>query len=164
MAQPRDGSAARPANKRGVARLAAVQALYQMDIAGTPVDKIVNEFENVRFTEEIDGAQLRDADPAFFRSIIAGVIAEQKTIDPQIHLALTSNWPLTRVDSILRAILRSGCFELMKKKDVPAKVVISEYLDVANAFFEGEVPAVVNGVLNRLASELRPDEMAQSAS
>ncbi|WP_282045729.1 transcription antitermination factor NusB [Roseibium album] len=148
----------RPANKRGVARLAAVQALYQMDVGGASLANVVSEFTAFRLGKEIDGAQYRDADEQWFKQILAGVVEDQKFLDPFIHTALTEDWPLKRIDSLLRAILRSGSYELLRRKDVPAKVVISEYIDVAKAFFENDEPGLVNGVLDRLAHELRNAE------
>ncbi|MBG6155472.1 N utilization substance protein B [Labrenzia sp. EL_159] len=148
----------RPANKRGVARLAAVQALYQMDVGGASLANVVSEFTAFRLGKEIDGAQYRDADEQWFKQILAGVVEDQKFLDPFIHTALTEDWPLKRIDSLLRAILRSGSYELLRRKDVPAKVIISEYIDVAKAFFENDEPGLVNGVLDRLAHELRNAE------
>jgi transcription antitermination protein NusB len=150
----------RPANQRGVARLAAVQALYQMDLGGATLPEIIAEFEVHRLGKELDGEQYRDADAAFFREIVGGVVSRQRELDPAIDGALTGNWPLARVDATLRAILRAGTFELSRRQDVPARVVISEYVDVAKAFFEGEVPAMVNAVLDALAHTLRPAEFA----
>ena len=148
----------RPANKRGVARLAAVQALYQMDVGGAPLANVLNEFAAFRLGKEIDGAQYRDADEDWFRKTVSGVVEDQKFLDPFIHTTLTEDWPLKRIDSLLRAILRSGGYELLRRKDVPAKVIISEYIDVAKAFFEDDEPGLVNGVLDRLAHELRDGE------
>ncbi|GAA0783159.1 transcription antitermination factor NusB [Roseibium denhamense] len=148
----------RPANKRGVARLAAVQALYQMELSGAPLTSVISEFTAFRLGKEMDGEQYRDADEQWFKSIVAGVVEDQKLVDPFIHTALKEDWPLKRIDSLLRAILRSGSFELLRRKDVPAKVIISEYIDVAKAFFEDDEPGLVNGVLDRLAHELRNAE------
>ena len=150
----------RPANQRGVARLAAVQALYQMDLGGATLPEIIAEYEVHRLGKELDGEQYRDADAAFFREIVGGVVAGQLQLDPAIDGALTGDWPLQRVDATLRAILRAGAFELSRRPDVPARVVISEYVDVAKAFFEGEVPAMVNAVLDTLARSVRPAEFA----
>jgi N utilization substance protein B len=150
----------RPANQRGAARLSAVQALYQMELGGASLPDIVAEFETHRLGKEIDGEQYRDADAAFFREIVGGVVAGQREIDPAIDAALSGDWPLPRVDATLRAILRAGAFELASRPDVPARVVITEYVDVAKAFFEGEVPAMVNAVLDALAHSLRPAEFA----
>lgn len=152
------GRDARPANQRGVARLGAVQALYQMEIAGTELADVIAEFELFRLGKELDGEQYRDADPAWFRDLVAGVVADQRTIDPMVHKALAASWPLKRVDSILRAILRAGTYELTRRKDVPARVVISEYIDVARAFFVEDEPRIVNGVLDSIAHEVRSGE------
>lgn len=150
--------APRPANQRGAARLAAVQALYQMDLGGATLPDVIAEFEAHRLGKEIDGDQYRDADAAFFRDIVAGVVGDQRELDPAIDAALMAGWPLARIDATLRAILRSGAFELAHRFDVPGRVVISEYVDVANAFYEGEVPAMVNAVLDALARKLRAAE------
>jgi N utilization substance protein B len=148
----------RPANQRGAARLAAVQALYQMDLGGASLPEVLAEFESYRLGKEIDGEQYRDADFAFFRDIVSGVVREQQTLDPIVHTTLSAGWPLARVDVTLRAILRAGAYELAGRSDVPARVVIAEYVDVAKAFFEGEVPAMVNGVLDAIARRIRPVE------
>jgi N utilization substance protein B len=148
----------RPANKRGSARLSAVQALYQMDLSGASVKEIISEYEIMRIGQEVDGNTYLDADLGWFRGIVSGVVDLQKELDPKINDALPADWPLSRIDILLRSVMRSGVFELMKRKDVPAKVVINEYLDVANAFFEEDEPRLVNGVLNRIARELREDE------
>ncbi len=150
-----------PANKRGAARLAAVQALYQMEIGGTGVVEIVEEYERLRLGKEIDGETYRAADVSWFRGIVSGVVGEQKKIDPLIHSSLTPDWPLARIDATLRAVLRCGVFELINRKDVPAKVVISEYVDVAKAFFESEEPKMVNGVLDRVTRRIRAGELAE---
>ena len=152
---PRD---VKPANKRGSARLGAVQALYQMEIAGTELADVVAEFEAFRLGGEIDGITYREADPVFFREIVAGVVAYQRDIDPRVDTALVEGWPLKRVDVTLRQILRAGVFELLKRKDIPARVVITEYVDVAKAFFAEDEPKIVNGVLDRIARELRGGE------
>ena len=151
----------RPANQRGAARLAAVQALYQMDLGGASLPDVLAEFESYRLGKEVDGEQYRDADFAFFRDIVGGVVREQQTLDPIVHTTLTAGWPLARIDVTLRAILRAGSYELSGRNDVPARVVIAEYVDVAKAFFEGEVPALVNGVLDAIARRLRPAEFDQ---
>lgn len=148
----------RPANQRGAARLSAVQALYQLEIGGGDILSVVSEFESFRLGKEIDGVEYRQADAAWFRDIVAGVVAEQRTIDPMIHTALVQDWPLKRVDATLRAILRCGAYELLRRPDVPGRVIITEYIDVARAFFEEDEPKLVNGVLDRLAHEIRPDE------
>ena len=148
----------KPANKRGSARLAAVQALYQMEIAGTELADVVTEFEAFRLGREIDGDTYREADPVFFREIVAGVVAYQRDIDPRVNTALVEGWPLKRVDVTLRQILRAGVFELIRRKDIPARVVIAEYVDVAKAFFAEDEPKIVNGVLDRIGRDLRTTE------
>lgn len=148
----------RPANKRGAARLAAVQALYQMEIGGGELADVVTEFEVFRLGQEIDGDEYREADGAFFRDIVSGVVAEQRVIDPLVHQALVEDWPLKRIDVTLREILRAGAWELLKRKDIPAKVVITEYVDVAKAFFVEDEPKICNGVLDKLARGFRPKE------
>ncbi|RCL00817.1 MAG: N utilization substance protein B [Candidatus Tokpelaia sp. JSC188] len=144
------------ANKRSVARLSAVQALYQMDIAGTGVVETVTEYEIFRLGKDIDGDQYLPVDPQWFRAIIAGVVAEQKTLDPMIRQILPDTWPLSRLDSTLRAILRAGVWELKKRRDIPTPVIVSEYVDIAKAFFEEDEPKLVNALLDRLAKNLRP--------
>ncbi len=145
----------RRANKRGAARLAAVQALYQMDVAGTGVMEITAEYEAYRLGQEVDGEQYLDADPQWFRAIISGVVQEQRQLDPLIRQRLPEDWPLSRIDSTLRAILRAGLWEIKNRKDVPIAVIVSEYVDIAKAFFEGDEPRLVNAVLDRMAKELR---------
>lgn len=157
MAEPiaNEETAPRQANKRGAARLAAVQALYQMDVAGAGVLEIAAEYESFRLGKEVDGAQYREADAQWFRTIISGVVAEQRTIDPVIRQALTDDWPLSRLDSTLRAILRAGVWELMKRNDVPVPVIVSEYIDIAKAFYTEDEPKLVNAVLDRVAKRVR---------
>ncbi len=159
--RPDAGPAAdvKPANKRGSARLAAVQAIYQMEIGGSELGDVLEEFEAYRLGKEIDGLEFRDADVNFFRDIVSGVVREQRRIDPAVHMALVEDWPLKRIDVTLRAILRAGAYELIARKDVPARVVITEYIDVAKAFFLEDEPGIVNGVLDRLARELRGGEL-----
>ncbi|RCS23114.1 transcription antitermination factor NusB [Phyllobacterium salinisoli] len=151
----RPSDAPRPANKRGAARLAAVQALYQMDVAGTGVLEVVAEYESFRLGKEVDGAQYLEADPQWFRAILSGVVADQLTLDPMIREALTEDWPLSRLDSTLRAILRAGSWELKDRKDVPTAVIVSEYVDIAKAFYTEDEPKLVNAVLDRLAFKIR---------
>lgn len=149
------GALGRAANKRGAARLAAVQALYQMDVAGSGLLETTAEYESFRLGKEIDGDLYREADPQWFRAILSGVVENQKSVDPIIREALLDDWPLSRIDSILRAILRAGTYELAHRKDVPVAVIVSEYVDIAKAFFEEDEPKLVNAVLDRLARRLR---------
>jgi transcription antitermination protein NusB len=150
----------RKANKRGAARLAAVQALYQMDLAGTGLNEILTEFESHWLGGEVEGAQYRPAEAAYFRDIVGGVVREQTRLDPQIDAALARGWPLRRIETILRAVLRAGAYELACRSDVPARVVMSEYVDVAAAFVDEEETGMVNAVLDQLAHQLRAAEFA----
>ena len=148
----------RKANKRGAARLAAVQALYQMDLAGTGLNEIFAEFENHWLGGEVEGAQYRPAEAAFFRDIVGGVVREQSRLDPQIDAALAQGWPLKRIEALLRAVLRAGAYELAFRRDVPAPVVTAEYVDVAGSFVDQEETGMVNAVLDQLARQLRAAE------
>jgi N utilization substance protein B len=150
----------RKANKRGAARLAAVQALYQMDLAGTGLNEILAEFERHWLGGDVEGAQYRPAEAAFFRDIVGGVVREQTRLDPQIDAALARGWPLRRIEAILRAVLRAGAYELACRSDVPARVVMSEYVDVAAAFVDQEETGMVNAVLDQLAHQLRAPELS----
>jgi N utilization substance protein B len=146
--------------RRSAARLAAVQALYQMDIAGKGLKEVQKEFERHWMGREIEGDQYKPAEAALFRSILDGVLAHQLTLDPRIDDILSKGWPLKRVEAIMRATLRAGAFELVHSPDVPPKVVISEYVDIARAFFERDETNMVNAVLDRLAREERAGELA----
>jgi len=148
----------RKANRRGAARLAAVQALYQMDIAGTDLNEILAEFESLRLGNEVDGDKYLPAEAAFFRDIVRGVVADQRELDPAIDQALAKGWPLKRVEALLRAVLRAGCYELVSKTDIPARVIVSEYVDVANAFVDRDETGMVNAVLDMLARSTRDQE------
>src|ERR1700761_4483248 len=150
----------RKVNKRGAARLAAVQALYQMDLAGTGINDILAEFESHWLGGEVEGVQYRPAEAAYFRDIVGGVVREQTRLDPQIDAALARGWPLKRIEAILRAVLRAGAYELACRADVPARVVMSEYVDVAGAFVDDEETGMVNAVLDQLAHEMRAAEFA----
>lgn len=145
--------------ERSAARLAAVQALYQMDVAGTPLPEILPQFEAHWIGREIEGEQYNDAETAFFRDIVKGVLADQETLDRSVDTTLVAGWPLTRIDSVMRAILRAGAYELKKRRDIPAKVVIKEYVDVAGAFFGAEESGMINAVLDGLGRIFRGDEL-----
>jgi N utilization substance protein B len=153
---------ARKANKRGAARLAAVQALYQMDLAGSGLNEILAEFESHWIGREVEGAQYLPAEAAFFRDVVSGVVREQRELDPLIDDALSKNWPLKRIDTVLRAALRAGAYELIHRRDVPARVVFTEYADVAAAFVERDETGMVNAVLDHLARRLRAAEFGRA--
>jgi transcription antitermination protein NusB len=158
--RPRDE---RKANRRGAARLAAVQALYQMDIAGTGLNEILAEFESHWIGREVEGAQYLPAEAAFFRDVVAGVVREQRSLDPLVDEALSHGWPLKRIEAILRAVLRAGAYELGHRSDVPARVVVSEYVDVANAFVDRDETGMVNAVLDQLARRFRAGEFERAS-
>ena len=158
------GKAPNLASSRSAARLAAVQALYQMDMTGIDLNEVIAEFEAYRLGKEIEDCQYCDAEAAFFRDLVEGVVREQLKIDPLIDKQLAEGWRLTRVDSILRAILRAGTYEILDRDDVPARVTISEYVDIAHAFFSDEEPKVVNGILDRIGHKARPAEFAKQGT
>jgi N utilization substance protein B len=141
------------ADLRRAARMAAVQALYQMELAEQGAGEVAQEFVEHRF---IDDNQAVDAD--FFTAIVEGVPAHQAEVDKAIAACLSEKWKLERVDSILRAILRAAGFELVAARDVPAKVVIDEYVGIAHDFFEGDEPGFVNGALDSMARRKRSKE------
>ena len=152
------GSDPRKANRRGAARLAAVQALYQMDIAGAGLNDIFAEFESHWLGNEVEGEKYLPAEAAFFRDVVSGVVRDQSKLDPLVDDALAKGWPLKRIDAIIRAVMRAGAYELEHRKDVPARVVVTEYVDVANAFVDREETGMVNAVLDQLARRFRADE------
>jgi N utilization substance protein B len=154
---------ARRANRRGAARLAAVQALYQMDVAATPLHEILADFESHWLGREVEGDEYLPAEAAHFREVVGGVVSEQRKLDPMIDAALQKGWPLKRIETVLRAILRAGAYELDHKPDVPARVVVSEYVDVAHAFVDADETGMINAVLDQLARQLRAGEFAASA-
>jgi len=144
---------------RSRARLAAVQALYQMDLAETDLGAVLEEFSANPLVDDAEGDGLGKPDVEHMTRVLKGVVARQREIDPLIDNQLATGWRLVRIDSIVRAILRAAAFELMELTDVPARVVISEYVEVAHAFFEGDESKVVNGVLDQLARKLREGEL-----
>lgn len=144
--------------ERANARLGAVQALYEMDIAGKPVTEVVAEFETHWLGQTIEGDEYKPAELAFFRDVLSGVLGDQRAIDRAVDEQLAKGWPLTRIDSVMRAILRAGTYELLRRTDVPARVVIKEYVDVAGSFFEREEAGMVNAVMDALARKMRAPE------
>ncbi len=140
---------------RSVARLAAVQALYQMEVAGVGVEAVVREFAEHRFGRDLEGQRLADADEAFFAEIVRGVVADQFVLDTAIRKRLAANWKLDRLDATVRAVLRCGAFELNAREDVPSEVVIDEYVELAKAFVDAKEVAFVNGALDAVARDLR---------
>jgi N utilization substance protein B len=141
---------------RTVARLAAVQALYQMELAGEGVETVISEFSNHRFDADIEGEPLAEADEAWFADIVRGVIESQRDIDASVKARLASNWRLERLDATLRALLRSGAWELTHKAEVPREIVIDEYVELAKAFFDDAEAKFVNAALDGVARDVRP--------
>ena len=151
----------RKANRRGAARLAAVQALYQMDISGAGINDVFAEFESQWIGNEVEGEKYLPAEAAFFRDVVSCVVRDQARLDPLIDDALAKGWPLKRIDAILRAVLRAGSYELEHRRDVPGKVVVSEYVDVAHAFVEKDETGMVNAVLDQIGRQFRTDEFSR---
>lgn len=155
------------APRRSAARVAAVQALYQIDVTGGPAEGVLDEFVRFRLSggrsaraaaEAGDVEVPGEADRALFLDVVRGVSARRDAIDEILGGALTEKWTVARLDPVLRATLRAGVYELFARDDIPAKVSISEYVDVAHAFFEGRESGLVNGVLDRIAKRLSGEE------
>ena len=148
---------------RRVSRVSAVQALYQMDVSGAPHKTVVKEFLDHRFGHADEPGMVR-ADEPYFEDILNGVVANQAKIDTAIDGRLTDKWPLRRLDATLRALLRSATYEIQHRPDVPALVIINEYMSIATEFFSGKEPGIVNGVLDRLAKDARAAEFGLTPS
>ena len=149
---------ARPKQARSVARLAAVQALYQMEVSGVGVETVIREFTDHRFDRGIEGEEsetLAAADEAFFAELVRGVVSVQREVDTAVVKRLASGWRLERLDATVRAILRAGTYELAHRPDVPVEVVIDEYVELAKSFFQGPEPGFVNGALDGVAQDVR---------
>jgi transcription antitermination protein NusB len=146
--------------RRKAARLAAVQALYQVDLSGTNAESVLGEFIKHRLGHEVDGDTYVAADPQLFSDILRGASARREELDGMLASCLDATWPVERLELLMRAILRAGAFELLVHVDTHPRIVISEYVDVSHAFFAGREPAMVNGVLDKLARAIRPDDLA----
>ena len=140
---------------RSAARLAAVQALYQQEMEGTPTPILLHEFHQHRFGATIDDATLIDAEMDFFDDVVRGVTARREEIDGKVTARLAEGWKLERLDRAMRAILRAGTYELLARPDVTVGTVIDEYLDVAHAFFDEKDVKFVNGLLDKVAADVR---------
>ena len=145
--------------RRSAARLAAVQALYQLDSAGGFAEAVVGEFNRYRLGGELDGVRLVEADPALFGELVLGTTGRRDEIDAALMRVLDAGWDLSRLERLARAILRAGAFEILMRPDIDPPLTISEYVDVAKSFFERREPSLINGILDRLAREVRPGEM-----
>ena len=144
-----------PRQARSVARLAGVQALYQMEVAGAGVESVVREFHDHRFERDADGIDRAAAVEDFFAALVRGVVGTQDASDVAIRSHLAAGWKLGRLDATARAILRCAAFELMGMKDIPHEVVIDEYVEIAKSFFDGAEPGFVNGLLDAIARDER---------
>jgi N utilization substance protein B len=140
---------------RSVARLAAVQALYQMEVSSAGAEAVIREFSEHRFDRDLEDMTLAGADEAFFADLVRGVVAHQGEVDKAVVRRLAQNWKLERIDATVRAILRAGAYELTHRADVPTEVVIDEYVELAKSFFEGPEPGFVNGALDGVAQDVR---------
>jgi N utilization substance protein B len=140
---------------RSVARLAAVQALYQMEVSHVGAEAVIREFGDHRFDRDVEEMALAGADEAFFADLVRGVVAHQREVDAAVARRLAQNWRLERIDATVRAILRAGAYELAHRADVPTEVVIDEYVELAKSFFDGAEPGFVNGALDGVAQDVR---------
>ena len=141
---------------RSAARLAAVQALYQHEMEGTPLPRLLHEFHEHRLGATIEDEQYHEAERDFFDDLVTGAEAQRSDIDGLISGRLAEGWTLERLDRPMRAILRAGAYELIARPDVPVASVISEYVDVAHAFYDKRESGFVNGLLDAIAKEARP--------
>lgn len=143
--------------RRSGARLAAVQALYLMEVTDRGAKSVIREFMEDRLGLDDDGQPVEDADPDLFKQIVNGIVSQQALIDEAITFRLAKGWRLDRIDSTSRAILRCATEELATRADLSNAVIIEEYVGIAHAFFDGEEPKFINGVLDRVAKDVRPD-------
>jgi len=141
---------------RSAARLAAVQALYQQEMEGTPTARLLHEFHNHRLGATIEGETYAEAEISFFDDLVEGTLARRDEIDQLISKRLAQGWSLERLDKPMKAILRVGAYELIARPDVPMASVISEYVDVADAFYDKREKGFVNGLLDAIAKVARP--------
>jgi N utilization substance protein B len=140
---------------RSAARLAAVQALYQHEMEGTPAPRLLHEFHEHRIGATIEDEQYHEAERDFFDDLVTGALARRDEIDALIGARLAQGWSLERLDRPMRALLRAGTYELIARRDVPVGSVISEYVDVAHAFYDKRESGFVNGLLDAIAKETR---------
>lgn len=151
----------RTPSRRQAARLAAVQALYQWQEGEHGTAEIIEQFLSVRTSESGEGGMRRDADRPLFKDVVEGSVAHQAVLAQSVSAVLGQGWTWARVDRLVRAILLAGAYELLHRKDVPARVVINEYVEIAHAFYDQGEPNFVNSVLDRLAREQRAGELGR---
>ncbi|MDX2277035.1 MAG: transcription antitermination factor NusB [Hyphomonadaceae bacterium] len=140
---------------RSTARMAAVQALYQMEVAGASTEDVLRDFDAGKLPRSEDGGDPAEGDVDLFKALIENAVARQLTIDRAIARRLGKGWKLERIDAVARAILRAGAVELEQRQDIPTPVVIDEYVEIAKAFFDGPEPGFVNATLDACARDLR---------
>lgn len=150
-----DDTTQKPKGSRAAARLAAAQALFQLGRCDDSAKAVIRQFSDFRFGTEFDGVPFPHADEAFFADIVTAVAAGTQRFDTEISARLASNWRLERIDPLVLQILRAGAYEIMDRPDVPTAVIITQYVDVAHAFYDGQEPKFVNGLLDRLAKDVR---------
>lgn len=150
---------ARSAVKRSAARLAAVQTLYQLELMGGDPEDVIVENLSGQGGARLEGDDIADMDPKFYSDVARGATRWRKQLDAELDRDIVEGWSMARVELILAAVLRCAAYELKHRPDVPARVVIKEYLEIARAFFDGDEPAMVNGVLDAVARRMRGDEM-----
>jgi N utilization substance protein B len=153
----RAGKRGKGGARQSAARLAAVQALYQAELTAAPVEAVLAEFLALRLDEELDGVSLANADRGLLELLVRGVGKERDELDDMLAAVLDEDWPVERLETLLQILLRVGALELSRRPETPVRVVVSEYVDLAGAFFGGKEPGLVNGVLDRLARALRPE-------
>lgn len=152
-----DGSAA-GSTRRRAARLCAVQALYQIELSGGQPDAVLSEFLQHRLGEVIEGVRVDQADRDLLAALVRDSSAENAALDDILSAVLAEDWPVERLETLLKVLLRAGAFELAYRPDIPARVVIAEYVNLAEGFFEHKETGMANGVLDTLARHLRPEE------
>ena len=149
--------------RRSAARLAAVQALYQITLGGAEVEAVLGEFVQHRFGAELDGDRFVEPEPPLFAEIVRGARDRVDDLDALIAGSLDRTWSADRLELLLTAILRAGVWELLANGAAPARIIVADYVGLAHAFFGANEPAMVNAVLDRLARTLRPDELTPAA-
>lgn len=149
--------------RHSAARLAAVQALYQIELSGGSPDEVIEQFRRYRLGEDIEGEKAVQPNADLFTEIVRGVCRRRGELADMLSAALTDRWPLERLQIVLRSILYAGIYELLARREVPARAAINEYVDLAHAFYAGAEPGMVNGILDRLARRLRPGELNDDA-
>jgi N utilization substance protein B len=148
-------------SRRQAARLAAVQALYQWQEGEHAPNEIIEQFLSVRTGETGEGSMRRDADRPLFKNVVEGAVAHKAELEQTVSAALAQDWTWARIDRLVRAILLAGAYELLHRKDVPPRVAINEYVEIAHAFYDQSEPNFINSVLDRVARQARPAEFVR---